>query len=389
MQMARRMQFAVLLAVMALFVMSSCGAVWGRAASGEPYVIGAIFAVTGDASSLGVPEKNTAVMLEKQINDAGGINGRPLKIVIEDNRGEPAEALNAARRLVEKDKVLAIIGPSRTGDTMAIKAYMDSVGVPLLSCAAGIDIVEPVAKYVFKTPQSDRMAVTRIVEYLKSKKITRVATISDNTAFGKGGLQELRLLLPKAGIKIVTSEEYGPKDSSMETQVTKIRGANPQAVICWGTPPGPAIVAKNMKQMGLDTPLICSHGVANATFLRLAGSAAEGVVLPAGRLIVVDQIPAKHPQAKLLRDYTIAYQKAHRTSVDTFGGHAYDAVKIVAAALAKSGADRAKLRDEIEKTKGFVGTAGIFGFSPTDHNGLTSDAFVMVQVRKGKWSLLK
>lgn len=389
MLMARRVQYAVLLAVMLLFVVGSCSTGWGRAASGEPYVIGAIFAITGDASSLGIPEKNTAVMLEKQINEAGGINGRPLKIVIEDNRGDPAEALNAARRLVEKDNVLAIIGPSRTGDTMAIKAYMDKAGVPLISCAAGIDIVEPVAKYVFKTPQSDRMAVQKIISYLKSKKISRVATISDNTAFGKGGLQELRALLPKAGIKLVTSEEYGPKDSSMETQVTKIRGTDAQAVICWGTPPGPAIVAKNMKQMGVTIPLICSHGVANATFLKLAGSAAEGVVLPAGRLIVVDQIPAKHPQAKLLRDYTLAYQKAYRTSVDTFGGHAYDAIKIIAGALAKSGADREKLRAEIEKTKGLVGTAGIFNFSPKDHNGLNSDAFVMVQVRKGKWSLLK
>jgi branched-chain amino acid transport system substrate-binding protein len=383
------MQCVVFLAVMLLVVMSCCSAVWGKAASGEPYVIGAIFAITGDASSLGVPEKNTAVMLEKQINAAGGINGRPLKIVIEDNRGDPAEALNAARRLVERDNVLAIIGPSRTGDTMAIKAYMDKAGVPLLSCAAGIDIVEPVAKYVFKTPQSDRMAVQKIIGYLKSKKITRVATLSDSTAFGKGGLQELRALLPKAGINLVTTEEYGPKDSSMETQVTKIRGTDAQAVICWGTPPGPAIVAKNMKQMGVSLPLICSHGVANATFLRLAGSAAEGVVLPAGRLIVVDQIPTNHPQAKLLRDYTIAYQKTYRTSVDTFGGHAWDAVKLIANALRVSGPDRDNLRAELEKTKGFVGTAGIFSFSPSDHNGLNTDAFVMVQVRKGKWSLLK
>jgi branched-chain amino acid transport system substrate-binding protein len=266
---------------------------------------------------------------------------------------------------------------------------MDKAGVPLLSCAAGIDIVEPVAKYVFKTPQSDRMAVQKIIGYLKSKKITRVATLSDSTAFGKGGLQELRALLPKAGINLVTTEEYGPKDSSMETQVTKIRGTDAQAVICWGTPPGPAIVAKNMKQMGVSLPLICSHGVANATFLRLAGSAAEGVVLPAGRLIVVDQIPTNHPQAKLLRDYTIAYQKTYRTSVDTFGGHAWDAVKLIANALRVSGPDRDNLRAELEKTKGFVGTAGIFSFSPSDHNGLNTDAFVMVQVRKGKWSLLK
>lgn len=357
--------------------------------SGEPYVIGAVFAITGDASSLGIPERNTAQMLEKMINEAGGMKGHPLKIVIEDNRGEPAEALNAAKRLVEKDNVLAIVGPSRTGDTMAMIDYMERVEVPLISCAAGISIVEPVRKWVFKTPQSDRMAVERIVSYLREQKVTRVATISDNTAFGKGGLEELQKLLPKAKIQIVASEEYGPKDSSMETQVTKIRGTDAQAVVCWGTPPGPAIVAKNMKQLGVKIPLICSHGVANETFLNLAGEAANGVVLPAGRLIVVDQVPASSPQKKVLEEYSRMYRAQFGKPADTFGGHAWDAIQLVVRAIRKVGPDRAKIRTEIERTKSFVGTGGIFNFTARDHNGLTKDAFVMVKVEDGKWRLVK
>jgi len=377
----------VLLVLAAAVVMSS--AAWGRAAAGSPYVIGAIFSITGDASSLGVPERNTAQMLEKQINAAGGIAGHPLKIVIEDDRGTEAEALNAARRLVERDKVLAIVGPSRTGTSLAIKDYLNKQKVPLVSCAAAIQIVEPVAPYVFKTPQSDRMAVAKIVSYLKAKKITRVASISDNTAFGKGGLAELHARLPKAGITLVMAEEFGPKDPSMEGQLTKIRGANPQAIICWGTPPGPAIIAKNMKTLGINVPLICSHGVANATFLSVAGAAAEGVVLPAGRLIVYDQIPASNRQAKVLRGYATSYQKTFGKPADTFGGHAYDAVTLLAKVMATTGPNRDKIRAAIEKTKGFVGTGGIFNFSPTDHNGLSEDAFVMVQIKNGKWTLLK
>ena len=386
--MNRRGGWPIVLLVLGAVLLLGSTAAWSKPASGTPYTIGAIFSVTGDASSLGVPEKNTAEMLEKQINAQGGISGHPLRIVIEDDRGDPAEALSAARRLVERDKVLAIIGPSRTGTTMAIKDYMNQVKVPLLSCAAGIEIVEPVAKYVFKTPQSDRMAVQKIIVYLKSKKITRVASISDNTPFGKGGLHELQALLPKAGLKLLTAEEYGPKDVSMEAQIMKIRGVNPQAVICWGTPPGPAIVAKNMKQLGVKAPLICSHGVANDTFLKLAGPAAEGVILPAGRLIVVDQIPASNPQAKLLRSYARDYQGAYHKPADTFGGHAYDAVMLLKRALGRVGPDRDKLRTEIEKTKGFVGTGGVFKFSATDHNGLSADAFVMVQIRNGKWTLV-
>jgi branched-chain amino acid transport system substrate-binding protein len=381
----------VMVLVAALSVAVAC--VIGQAAAakpqGEPIKIGCIFSITGDTSSLGIPERNTAQMLEKMINDAGGVKGRPVRIIIEDNRGEPAEALNAAKRLVEKENVLAIVGPSRTGDTLALIDYMERVQVPLISCAAGIQIVQPVRKWVFKTPQSDRMAVQKIVAYLKQQKITRVAVISDNVAFGKGGLAELRTLLPAAKMQLVASEEYGPKDGSMETQVTKIRGTNAQAVVCWGTPPGPAIVARNMKQLGLKIPLICSHGVANETFLNLAGDAADGVVLPAGRLIVADQIPAGHPQKKVLMDYSTRYRAAFDKPADTFGGHAWDAIQLVVKAIREVGPDRAKIRIQLERTKGFVGTGGVFNFWAGDHNGLSKDAFVMVKVVDGKWTLIK
>jgi branched-chain amino acid transport system substrate-binding protein len=360
-----------------------------RAATGVPYTIGAIFSITGDASSLGIPERNTAQMLEKMVNDAGGINGHPLKILIEDDRGDAAEALNAAMRLVERDNVLAIIGPSRTGTTMALLDYMERKQVPLISCAAAIQIVEPVRKWVFKTPQSDRLAVQKLIPYLQSKKIKRVAILSDNTPFGKGGLAELDSLLPGAGISVVAKEEYGPKDASMESQLTNIKGTNAQAVICWGTPPGPAIVAKNMKQLSMTMPLICSHGVANATFLSVAGEAANGVVLPAGRLIVVDQIAKSNLQKKVLEEYAKRYQAEFGKPADTFGGHAWDAVHIIVRALREAGPDRAKIRTAIERTRGYVGTGGVFNFSAKDHNGLTKDAFVLVVVRDGKWTLLQ
>ncbi len=357
--------------------------------TGPPYVIGAMFAITGDASSLGMPERDTAEMLEKMINEAGGINGRPLEIVIEDTKGEPAETLKAAKRLVEGSDVLAIVGPSRTGTTMAVIEYMEKVEVPLVSCAAGVPIVEPVKKWIFKTPQTDRMAIEKIIEYLKEKKITRIASLSDNTGFGKSGRREIAALMPAAGLKVVTLEEYGPKDTTMEIQLTKIKGTKAQAVVCWGTPPGPAIVAKNMRQLGVSIPLICSHGVANETFLKIAGEAANGAVLPAGRLIVVDQISPDDPQLSLLEDYAERYRAHTGKSPDTFGGHAWDAVELVVKALEEVGEDRAQIRDMIEKTTGFVGTGGVFNYSAEDHNGLTKDAFVMVEIVDGKWKLAK
>ncbi len=357
--------------------------------TGDPYVIGAMFAITGDASSLGIPEKETAEMLEQMINGDGGINGRPLKIVIEDTTGDNAEALKAARRLVEGNDVLLVVGPSRTGTTMAAVEYMEGAEVPLISCAAGIDIVEPAKKWIFKTPQTDRMAIEKIIEYMAGQNITRVASLSDSTGFGKSGLREIEKLMPAAGIRVVTKEEYGPKDTSMETQLTKIRGTNAQAVVCWGTPPGPAIVAKNLRQLGMDIPLICSHGVANETFLKIAGDAANDVVLPAGRLIVVDQIDADDPQRPVLEEYAQEFSKRYGKSADTFGGHAWDAVKLAALAMGQAGEDREAIRDAIESTTDFIGTGGVFNYSAEDHNGLTKDAFVMVKVVDGKWKLAR
>lgn len=377
------------LAILLIALVCSFGLTKPQAPSGAPYKIGAIFAITGTASSLGIPERNTAVMLERRINEAGGIKGHPVQIIVEDNKSEPAEAVNAAMRLIERDQVVAIVGPSRTGDSLAVAGVAEREQVPLLSCAAGIDIVEPVRKWVFKTPQSDRMAVQKIIGYLRPRKIRQVAVISDNSPFGKGGLKEIQRLMPAAGFQIVDAQEYGPTDTSMMTQLTKIKAARPQAVICWGTPPGPATIAKEMKQLAIRAPLICSHGVANETFLRVAGNAANGVVLPAGRLIVVDQIPPGNRQRKVLQQYAGLYRAEFHKNADTFGGHAWDAIQLVVAGLRKVGPDRAKLRDEIERTRGFVGTGGIFSFSPTEHNGLTKDAFVMVEVVDGEWKLIK
>jgi len=360
----------------------------GERVTGEPYVIGAMFAITGDASSLGIPAENTAEMLEKMINADGGINGRPLKIVIEDTKGEEGDARRAARRLVEANDVLAVIGPSRTGTTVAVLGYMESAEVPLISCAAGIDIVEPPKKWVFKTPQTDRMAIEKIIEYLKEKNIARIASLSDNTEFGKSGAREIENLLPAAGIKVVTLEEYAPRDTSMEQQLARIRDTKAQGVVCWGTPPGAAIVARNMRQMGMDIPLICSHGVANEAFLKIAGEAANGVVLPAGRLIVVDQISADDPQRPVLEDYAEKYKAEFGKAADTFGGHAWDAIHLLVSAIGQAGEDRAAIRDAIENTTDFIGTGGVFNFSPEDHNGLTKDAFVMVKIVDGKWRLV-
>lgn len=355
---------------------------------GDPIKIGAIFSVTGHSAPLGEPEKMTAEMLADHINEQGGLLGRPVQVIVKDDKSVPDEAVLAAKDLIENEKVAAIIGPSSTPNTMAIVEICQEAQIPLVSCAAGAPITNPVKEWVFAVPQTDVLAVQKVVDYLQAKGITNVATIYVSNAYGESGQAQLQKLLPESGIDIVASETFGADDTDMTPQVTKIAGKNPEAVVCWGTNPGPATVAKNMKTLGLDVPLLQSHGVANAKFLELAGDAANGVMLPAGRLIVHEEIAADDPQKALLEKYASDFEAMYGRSADTFGGHAYDSFMIVAEAIrAANSIERSDVRDAIEATSDFVGTAGIFNYSPTDHNGLTKDAFVWVKVVDGAWKL--
>jgi len=358
--------------------------------TGEPYRIGAMFAVSGPASPLGEPERNTAKLLQEEINAAGGINGHPLEILIEDTAGEEQRAVSAANKFIERG-VLAIVGPSRSGTTLAIIDTVQKAEVPLVSCAASIKITQPAAerKWVFKTPQSDAHAFQKLIEYIQANDIKRVGFIHVSNAFGESGREQAEALLPEAGIEMVASETFAPEETVMNTQLRNLRKARPDAIICWGTNPGPARVASTMHDMKIEIPLLQSHGVANRKFIDLAEEGGEGVVLPAGRLIVADQIPDADPQKERLLQYARAYEEQFGEPADTFGGHAWDAIQLVVKALREVGPDRERIRDAIEQTTGFVGIGGVFDFSPADHNGLTADALVLARVEGGEWKLIQ
>jgi branched-chain amino acid transport system substrate-binding protein len=351
----------------------------------EPYKIGAVFAITGPAAWLGEPERNTVKMIEEQINAQGGINGHPLEIIVEDTVGEEAKAVMAVQKLINRDNVLAIVGPTRSGTTMAVIPIVEKAQVPLVSCAAAEAIVNPVRKWVFKTPQKDSDAAIRIYEKMKEMNISKVAIITSTEGFGMEGRKQLTLLAPKMGITIVADETYGPKDTDMTAQLTKIKGTDAQAIVNWSIVPGQATIIKNKKQLGMTMPLFQSHGFGNIKYAKAAGDAANGLLFPAGRLLVVESLPDSHPQKALLAQYKKDYETKFKTDASTFGGHAYDALNLVIAALKAVGPDRAKIRDYIENTKNFVGTGGVFNYSPEDHTGLTKDAFEMITIQDGKF----
>jgi branched-chain amino acid transport system substrate-binding protein len=360
----------------------------GTSFAAPPIKIGALFSVTGPASFLGEPERNTAQMVVDQINAAGGIKGSKVELVAYDTQGDATKAVQAATRLV-KEGVVAIIGPSTTGDSMAVIPIVEKAKIPLISCAAGIKITEPVKPWIFKTAQNDYLAVAKIYENLVKRKLTKVALLTVSDSFGSSGREQLKALASKYGIKILSDDTYGPKDTDMTPQLTKIRAGEAQALICWGTNPGPALVARNAHQLGLKIPLYMSHGVSSKKFIGLAGDASEGIILPSGRVLVADLLPKSDKQKKSLLAFVQQYQKRYKAEGDHFGGHAWDAMMLVKGAIERGGATPAGIRAQLEKTRNFPGIGGIFNYSPTDHSGLTKDAFVLVEVKAKDWVLVK
>ena len=357
--------------------------------AGDTLKIGSFLAVTGPASFLGDPELKTLQMYIDDINSKGGIDGTMIEFVHYDTKAKAKEAKNFVNRLIKKDRVDVIIGGSTSGNTIAVMDLVEKGKVPLISLAGSVKIIEPVKKWIFKTPHTDRMAAAKIFEDIKSRGLTKVALITGNGGFDKSGRAQCLALAPKYGIEIVADEKYGNSDTDMTTQITKIRATDAQAIINFGFGKAPAIVTKNIRQLGIKLPLYQSHGVASKKFIELAGDAAEGVRLPAAGLIVADLLPDTDPQKRVLLAYKNKYE-AKYGPVSTFGGHAYDALFMTINAVRSAGCtDSAKIRDEIEKTKGFVGTGGIFNMSPTDHLGLGLDSFRMVEIKNGDWTLVK
>nr|WP_284694560.1 ABC transporter substrate-binding protein [Geomonas sp. Red32] len=359
------------------------------AMAAAPIKIGALFSVTGPASFLGEPERNTAQMVVDEINRVGGIKGRKIELIAYDTGGDSTKAVQLANKLIKNDQVVAIIGPSTSGETMAVIPVVEKAQVPLISCAAAIKITEPVKPWVFKTAQNDSLAVARIYEQLKKERRTKIALLTVSDGFGASGREQLKAQASRYGIQIVADDTYGPKDTDMTAQLTKIRGVHPQAIICWGTNPGPAVIARNAKQLGINIPLYMSHGVSSKKFIELAGDAAEGIRLPTGKVLVADLLPKNDKQKKSLQSFIKDYQHHYRTEGDHFGGHAWDAVMLLRYAIERGGDNPAAIRKQLEATRNFAGIGGVFNYAARDHAGLTKDAFVLVEVKKKNWTLVK
>lgn len=359
-------------------------------AQNAPIKIGAVLSVTGPASYLGDPELKTLQTYVEKINAEGGVIGRKIELVHYDDGTEAAKANSFAKRLIESDKVDFIIGGTTTGATMAMVPLIEKAEVPFISLAGAVVVIEPVKKWVFKTPHTDRMAAEKVFTDMKKRGITKIALLSDTGGFGQSGRKEAKSVIEKYGITLVADETYGPADTDVTTQLTKIKGTpGVQAIFVFGFGQGSAVATKNYGQLGITVPMYQSHGVASNEYITLSGKAAEGVRMPTPALLVANGLPDNDPQKPVVVGYDKTYRDKFKADPSTFGGYAYDALYLAVNAIKKAGStDKVKVRDALEQTTGFIGTTGQFNMTAKDHMGLDLSAFRIAEVRDGTWKLL-
>lgn len=375
-----------------LLALSGCGGEEGTTETAkEPIKIGVVLSESGANEPLGKPERKAIELYVERLNAKGGIKGHPVEVIIKDDQSDSNKAQQAVIELLEQEDVVAVIGSSGTGPTLAMKQETAKRQVPQVRMAAGASIMEGGITWIFRTPPTATEAGKKALEYIERVlKVRKVALLYDTNPFGTDGKNVVENEAPTYGLEVVATEGYQTNDTeeTIDTHLTNVMSASPEVILVWGTNPGPAIIAKRMRDKGIDLPYVGSHGIANQEFIKLAGEAADGVVFPAGKMLIYEKVlEPGSPEYEFIKDFDEAYREAYGEPINTFAGHGWDAILIITEALKRVGPDATpeELRDEIERTEGLVGTAGIFNYSPQDHNGLSPDDLIMVKIVNSQW----
>jgi branched-chain amino acid transport system substrate-binding protein len=368
------------------------GLTFNSALAADPIKIGTLFSTTGPVGFIGDPEQKAVELLAKQVNASGGINGRTIELVSYDDASDPARTSTLTKRLIESDKVDLLIGGTITPLSMAMIPTVERAKIPYISVGGGLPIVDPVKKWVFKTPHTDRQVAMRLLQDMKERGHTKVGLISETSGFGQSGRKEILDHAANYGITIVADEKYGPKDTDVTPQLTALKGAGGvQAVLIFsGAGTSPSMAVKNYKRLGIKLPLYLPHAVVNQEFLKLTGSASEGARMPTAIFVVPEAVPDSDPQKPVIDVFYSGYEKTFHEKPSPFAGNSYDAMLIAIDAIKRArSTDKAKVRQAIEETNNLPGLNGVFTMSPTDHHGLKVESLRMHVVKDGKFVLAK
>jgi branched-chain amino acid transport system substrate-binding protein len=398
----RRGGLAVMLAG-TLLTAAACGGGSGSSGSGggnsEPYKIGALLGLTGSYSALGTNEQQAVQLFADQVNAAGGINGHKLEIVVADTTSSESEAVNQLRKLATQDNVIAVVGPSSSGEGIAVKPISGSLKVPVIVPASSKDIVTPPdqAKYIFKEFPATDVSLQAQLTYAKDQGWKSIAVLASNNGYGQEAVQALPDLVGKYGLDLVASETFAPDATNMTPQLTTIAAKNPDAVLVWSVNPANAIVAKGAADIGFKPVLFNAPGAASPDYIKVGGSAVEGTLVQGSMVAVPDDIEQSSPQYKVVKDFLAAWEAKSSNPPNQYAANGWDSMLILQNALEhlkgnpSSVTDiRSALRDALEgNTKDLVGINAIYNYSPTQHGPEGIKGLAVLKVENGGWKLVK
>ncbi|MBM3555572.1 MAG: ABC transporter substrate-binding protein [Alphaproteobacteria bacterium] len=372
-------------AVLSLFGAMVLGA--GAALAADPIRIGAPLILSGTGAFVGSASKNAMEMVGERVNAAGGIGGRKIEFLFYDTEAKPDVAVRMVKRLIESDNVTAIVGVSSSWEALPVLPIVEKAEVPTLIPASTDQIVEPVRKWVFKTPAGDRIVVAKMLDHMRAKGIKKMALVSTQDGYGNGGREQVLKQAKDFGIEVVFDDRYTMEDTDVTPMLAKIKRSEAKAVVNWSANRAPVVMTLNYRQLGIDLPLYHGHGALSDGYLKAVGDKADGVMISGVKFQAGASLPDGDPQKKAIGDFVAAYKAKYGAEPNQFGSAAYDALNILLSAIAKAGTDKVKLRDAIEATAGHVGTGGTYNYSAADHAGLKLDAVVVYKAEGGAWKL--
>lgn len=376
-------RFITILMFAAIFIFTSI------AMAADPIKIGSPLLLSGRGAFVGGAEKETLEMMAEEINASGGINGRSIEFVFYDTEGKPDIAVSLVKRLIQKDKVDMIIGISASWAAFPVIPIIEKHHIPTIMLGSANQIVNPVNKYIFKTPADDKIVVSTLLNHLKNLGIKRIAILSSQDGFGDGGRTQLTAQAAEYGIDIVFDDKYTMDDTDITPTINKIKKTDAEVVINWSSSRAPVIMTQGYRQIGMTLPLYQSHAALSPDFLKATGENGNGVKIASFKFPGAQDLADNDPQKKIILNYQAQYEKKFGKPANQFGACAFDAFNIAVMALKTAGTDKEKLRDAIEMTKGYIGINGEFNYSPEDHGGLTKESMVMYEAINGEWKLMK
>jgi branched-chain amino acid transport system substrate-binding protein len=368
---------------------------WGqnnrKREDGGEIKIGAIFDTSGSAAPLGKGEMDTVKMLTDQVNAEGGINGKKIKLIAIDSKSDQNQAVLAMKKVIEQEKVAAVIGGTTSGNTLAMLPIAMKAQVPFISVASSKQINAPddgsKRDWVFKVAQGDDVVMPKVLDFLEKQGLKNIAWLNVATSYGTSGHEEFKRLVKDYDLNVLIEEEFEATVNDAKAMLTRVKKTNPDAVIVWGTVQESAVVVKNIRELGMNIPILGSNGLGSKQFIELAGKAANGVYFPAGKLPVVEQIPDSDVQKEVISKYKKEFEEKFGYAASTFGGHAYDAFMMLTEAIKEKGTDPKAIKAYLEQIKEFVGVTGVFKMSEQDHNGLGVDSLIMIEIANGEWKV--